>query len=164
MCVTLSLDGVPDVRHPYLGSKSKGERQMHPCPPAYVCARLNKSTFIKCQRAGSAQSWAELCRPSFLHFGWQLLTVPGTLLFPSLTSTTRSSSDALQRRYGAPELEVSARPVLPWLRLRKGWAIPFLRRAFCAGVSFFKLKVSFSYSVFPSLYPPNNNPHIQRAN
>lgn len=31
-----------------------------------------------------------------------------TLFFPSLTSTTRSSSDALQRRYGAPELEVSS--------------------------------------------------------
>lgn len=39
-----------------------------------------------------------------------------TLLFPSLTSTTRSSSDALQRRYGAPELEVSSFPFLPLLQ------------------------------------------------
>lgn len=31
-------------------------------------------------------------------------------LFPSLTSTTRSSSDALQGRYAAPELEVSSLP------------------------------------------------------
>lgn len=40
-------------------------------------------------------------------------------LFPSLTSTTRSSSDALQGRYAAPELEVSSSPFLVLLYLRR---------------------------------------------
>ncbi|XP_031216598.1 serine incorporator 5 isoform X1 [Mastomys coucha] len=57
-----------------------------------------------------------MCAPDFgqdLHKDENMVAWLGTLLlivcisYSCLTSTTRSSSDALQRRYGAPELEVA---------------------------------------------------------